>query len=149
MTYIDGMQLDPAALPTGTTVPASSGPFTLANYQQGSSMTLKANPTYWDKSAYKLGGVQFVQVSPGPQEVSALESGAVDMLPLPPADYLLMQTRQNQAPFNDPKVRAALEYAVDRNAINAAVFSGLSQPAFQPFPSGTTAYNKSIGRRYG
>jgi len=167
MTYIDGMQLDPAALPTGTTVPASSGPFTLTNYQQGSSMTLKANPTYWDKSAYKLGGVQFVQVSPGPQEVSALESGAVDMLPLQPedytavkalpdvgiattqsADYLLMQTRQNQAPFNDPKVRAALEYAVDRNAINAAVFSGLGQPAFQPFPSGTAAYNKSVGQQY-
>jgi peptide/nickel transport system substrate-binding protein len=167
MTYIDGMQLDPAALPTSTTVPASSGPFTLTNYQQGSSMTLKANPTYWDKSAYKLGGVEFVQVSPGPQEVSALESGAVDMLPLQPedytavkdlpdvgiattssADYLVMQTRQNQAPFNDPKVRAALEYAVDRNAINTAVFSGLGEPAFQPFPSSSAGYNKSVGQQY-
>ena len=58
MTYIDGMQLDPSALPTTTAVPASSGPFTLASYQQGSSMVLKANPTYWDKSAYKLGGVR-------------------------------------------------------------------------------------------
>ena len=63
MTYIDGMQLDPSALPTTTTVPASSGPFTLASYQQGSSLVLKANPTYWNKSAYKLGGVDFVQVS--------------------------------------------------------------------------------------
>ena len=67
MTYIDGMQLDPAALPTGTTVPASSGPFTLANYQQGSSMTLKANPTYWDKSAYKLGGVSSSRSRPVPR----------------------------------------------------------------------------------
>ncbi len=167
MTYIDGMQLDPAALPTTSTVPAASGPFTLVNYQQGSSILLKANPTYWDKSAYKLGGVNFVQVSPGPQEVSALETGAVDMLPIQPEDYaavkslpnvgiattqsedyLVMQSRQNAAPFNDPKVRAAMEYAVDRKAINQAVFSGLGQPAFQPFPTGTAGYNKTVANRY-
>ncbi len=167
MTYIDGMQLDPSALPTTNAVPASSGPFTLSKYQQGSSILLKANPTYWDKSAYKLGGVNFVQVSPGPQEISALETGAVDMLPIQPEDYaavkalpnvslattksedyLVMQTRQSQAPFNDPKVRAAMEYAVDRNAINKAVFLGLGQPAFQPFPDWTAGYNKSVGTKY-
>jgi ABC-type transport system substrate-binding protein len=167
MTYIDGMQLDPSALPTSTTAPASSGPFTLVSYQQGSSLVLKANPTYWDKSAYKLGGVDFVQVSAGPQQVSALESGAVDMLALQPedyaavkalpniglattpsSDYLLIQTRQNAAPFNNPKVRAAMEYAVDRSAINRAVFSGLGQAAFQPFPSNSAAFNKSVGDKY-
>ncbi len=167
MTYIDGMQLDPSALPTTNAVPASSGPFTLSKYQQGSSILLKANPTYWNKSAYKLGGVNFVQVSPGPQEISALETGAVDMLPIQPEDYaavkalpnvslattksedyLVMQTRQSQAPFNDPKVRAAMEYAVDRNAINKAVFLGLGQPAFQPFPNWTAGYNKSVGTKY-
>ncbi len=167
MTYIDGMQLDPSALPTSTTVPASSGPFTLSSYQQGSSLVVKANPKYWNKSAYKLGGVNFVQVSAGPQQVSALESGAVDMLALQPedyaavkalpniatsttlsSDYLLIQTRQNAAPFNDPKVRAAMEYAVDRKAINQAVFSGLGQPAFQPFQAGSAAFNKSVGDKY-
>ena len=167
MTYIDGMQLDPSALPTTNTVPASSGPFTLASYQQGSSMLLKANPKYWDKSAYKLGGVDFVQVSAGPQEVSALETGAVDMLPIQPEDYaavkalphvgiattqsqdyLVMQTRQNVAPFNNPKVRAAMEFAVNRAAINSAVFSGLGQPAYQPFASSTAGYNKTVGNKY-
>lgn len=167
MTYIDGLVMNPASIPTSKTAPVGSGPFTLVSYQQGSSMQLKVNHTYWNKSAYKLGGVDFLQVSAGPQEVSALESGSVDMLPLQPedytavrnlpnvgisttrsADYLLMQTRQSQAPFNDPKVRAALEYAVDRNAINTAVFSGLGDPAFQPFPSWTAAYNKTVGRQY-
>jgi peptide/nickel transport system substrate-binding protein len=167
MTYIDGMVMDPASIPTASTKPVGSGPFTLSSYQQGSSMLVKANPTYWDKSAYKLGGVDFVQVSAGPQEVSALETGAVDMLAVQPedyaavkqlpnigiattrsADYLLMQTRQNAAPFNDAKVRAALEYAIDRNAINSAVFSGLGEPAFQPFPSWSPAYNPSVGNSY-
>ena len=95
MTYIDGMQLDPSALPTTSTVPAASGPFTLVNYQQGSSILLKANPSYWGKSAYKLGGVDFVQVSPGPQEVSALETGAVDMLPIQPEDYAAVKSLPN------------------------------------------------------
>jgi peptide/nickel transport system substrate-binding protein len=167
MTYIDGMVMDPASIPSAGTTPVGSGPFTLAGYQTGSSMQLKANPTYWNKSAYRLGGVNFVQVSAGPQEVSALESGSVDMLTVQPedytavrslpnvaiattrsSDYLLMQTRQNQAPFNDPKVRAALEYAVDRSAINSAVFSGLGQPAYQPFPTWSVAYNKSVGAQY-
>jgi peptide/nickel transport system substrate-binding protein len=167
MTYIDGMVMDPASIPTASTKPVGSGPFTLTSYQQGSSMVLKANPTYWDKSAYKLGGVDFVQVSAGPQEVSALETGAVDMLAVQPedyasvkslpnigiattrsADYLLMQTRQNAAPFNDPKVRAALEYAVDRSAINSAVFSGLGEPAYQPFPNWSPAYNRAVGTSY-
>jgi len=167
MTYIDGMVMDPASIPNAGTQPVGSGPFTLSSYQQGSSMVLKANPTYWDKSAYKLGGVDFVQVSAGPQEVSALETGAVDMLAVQPedytsvehlpgigiattpsSDYLLMQTRQNAAPFNDAKVRAALEYAVNRTAINEAVFSGLGQPAYQPFPASSVAYNKSVGNEY-
>jgi peptide/nickel transport system substrate-binding protein len=167
MTYIDGMQLDPSALPTTTAAPASSGPFTLVSYRQGSSLVLKANPTYWNKSAYKLGGVDFVQVSAGPQQVSALESGAVDMLALQPedyaavkalpgigvattpsSDYLLIQTRQNAPPFNNAKVRAAMEYAVDRTAINRAVFSGLGQAAFQPFPATSAAFNKSVGDKY-
>ena len=167
MTYIDGMVMDPASIPNAGTQPVGAGPFTLSSYQQGSSILLKANHTYWDKSAYKLGGVDFVQVSPGPQEVSALETGAVDMLPIQPEDYaavkalpnvgiattksedyLVMQTRQSGAPFNDPKVRAAMEYAVDRKGINNAVFSGLGQPAYQPFPSWTAGYNKAVGNKY-
>ncbi len=167
MTYIDGMVMSPASIPAAKTAPVGSGPFTLVNYQQGSSIQLKSNPTYWNKSAYKLGGVDFVQVSAGPQQVSALESGSVDMLAVQPedyaavrslpnvgiattrsADYLLMQTRQSQAPFNDPKVRAALEYAVDRNAINNAVFSGVGEPAYQPFPAWSPAYNKTVGNQY-
>jgi peptide/nickel transport system substrate-binding protein len=167
MTYIDGMVMNPSSIATASTKPVGSGPFTLVSYQQGSSIVMKANPTYWDKSAYRLGGVDFVQVSAGPQQVSALETGAVDMLAVQPedytavrnlpnigiattrsADYLLMQTRQNAAPFNDAKVRAALEYAVDRSAINSAVFSGLGEPAYQPFPSWSPAYNQTVGNRY-
>ena len=48
---------------------------------------------------------------------------------------MVLQMRENTAPFDNPKVRAALEYAVNRPAINKVVFDGLGEPAFQPFPT--------------
>ena len=63
-------------------------------------------------------------------------------------DYVDLQMRQNAAPFNNPKVRAALEYAVDRNALNRVVDDGLGEPAYQPFPSWSPGYNKAVGNKY-
>jgi ABC-type transport system substrate-binding protein len=126
-----------------------------------------ANPKYWNKGQYLLGGVNFVQASNGPQIVTALESGDVDMASLEPNevaavkrqpnlaavvgksyDYVDLQMRQNAAPFNNSKVRAALEYAVDRNALNKVVDDGLGEPAYQPFPSWSPGYNKAVGHKY-
>jgi peptide/nickel transport system substrate-binding protein len=167
LTYLDGMVMDPASIPTAGTDPVGAGPFVLKSYQQGSSIDLVANPKYYDPSAYPLGGVDFIQVSPGPQSVGALESGAVDMIDLEPEnlpqvkadpnlgiavtksyDYVLMQLRQDEAPFNNEKIRAALEYGINRAAINSAVFDGLGEPAYQPWPNWSDGYNKSIGEKY-
>jgi ABC-type transport system substrate-binding protein len=167
LTYIDGMIEDPSTIgTTASTEPVGSGPYMLKSYQQGSSIDLVKNPHYYDPSAYKLGGVNFVQVGTGPQAVTALTSGAVDMVPLEPEnysevknnpnygvavtqsyDYMVMQLRENRAPFNNPKVRAALEYAVDRATINRVVFDGLGEPAYQPFPKSSPGYNKAYGNR--
>jgi ABC-type transport system substrate-binding protein len=103
----------------------------------------------------------------GPQQITALIGGAVDMIELMPGDYatakanpnigiaitpsnqyMLMQLRENTAPFNNPQVRAALEYAVNRAEINKVVLNGLGQPAYQPFPSSSPGYNTSIGNKY-
>jgi peptide/nickel transport system substrate-binding protein len=56
--------------------------------------------------------------------------------------------RQNAAPFDNPKVRTALEYAVDRNALNKVVYEGLGEPANQPFPSWSPGYNQALGNKY-
>ncbi|HMD45621.1 MAG TPA: ABC transporter substrate-binding protein [Acidimicrobiales bacterium] len=167
MTYLDGMVMNPSNIPNASSQPIGSGPFVLKSYQQGSSILLAKNPKYWDPKAYPLGGVNFVQVTNGPQAVTALTSGAVDMVSVEPEnyaelknnpnigvavaksyDYMVFQMRENKGPFTNPKVRAALEYAVDRNAINKVVFSGLGEPAYQPWPSWSVGYNKSIGNSY-
>jgi peptide/nickel transport system substrate-binding protein len=167
MYHSDGTIYDPANITTDAKMPVGAGPFTLKSYQVGSAIDLVANPKYWNKGQYLLGGVNFVQASNGPQIVTALESGDVDMATLEPNevaavkrqpnlaavvgksyDYVDLQMRQNAAPFNNTKVRAALEYAVDRNALNKVVDNGLGEPAFQPFPSWSPGYNKAVGNKY-
>jgi peptide/nickel transport system substrate-binding protein len=166
MTYIDGSVMDPSSI--GSSLhPIGAGPFVLKSYSEGSFLDLVKNPKFFDSKAYPLGGVDFIEVATGAPSVSALTSGAVDMIQLSPEDYsavkhdpnitvtttqsydyMLLQMRENRAPFNNPKVRAALEYAVDRPAINSTVFAGLGQPAFQPFPKSSPGYNKQIGNSY-
>jgi peptide/nickel transport system substrate-binding protein len=167
MYHSDGTIYDPSNISTDAKTPVGAGPFVLKSYQVGSAIKLVANPKYWNKGQYLLGGVNFVQASNGPQIVTALESGDVDMASLEPNevaavkrqpnlaavvgksyDYVDLQMRQNAAPFNNSKVRAALEYAVDRNALNKVVDDGLGEPAYQPFPSWSPGYNKAVGHKY-
>jgi peptide/nickel transport system substrate-binding protein len=167
MYHSDGTIYDPNTIATDGTHPVGAGPFVLKSYQVGSSIKLVANPRYWDKGRYRLGGVDFVQASTGPQIVTALETGAIEMANLEPNevgpvkaqsdlaavvgksyDYVDLQMRQNAAPFNNTNVRAALEYAVDRSAINRVVYDGLGEPAYQPFPSWSPGFNKAVGNKY-
>ena len=166
-SFIDGMVLAPNSIAKAATNPVGAGPFVLKSYQPGAEIALAANKTYWDKSAYKLGGVDFVQLTEGPQQIGALISGAVDMIELQPGDYktakansnigiavtpsyqyMLMQLRENSPPFNVPAVRAALEYAINRVELNKIVLDGLGQPAYQPFPSTSPGYNPTVGNKY-
>jgi peptide/nickel transport system substrate-binding protein len=167
MSYIDGSVYPASSIPTAATNPIGAGPFMLKSYQPGSSILLVKNPKYWNSKAYPLSAVDFVEVSTGPQAVSAITSGAVDMISLDPQqysevkhdsnigtaiaqsyDYVVLNTRNNVAPFNNVKVRAALEYAIDRAAINKVVFAGVGRPAYQPFPSNSPGYNKKVGQKY-
>ena len=60
-------------------------------------------------------------------------------------DAMEIELRQNTGPFANEKVRAALEYAVNRPAVNKVIFDGLGAPAYQPVPSWSPGYSKSLG----
>lgn len=167
MTYIDGMIMPASNIANASKQPIGAGPYVLQSYQPGSSMVLVKNPKYWNSSAYPLHAVDFVEVTNGPQAVSALTSGAIDMIALDPEqysevknnpsigvsitpsyDYVVLQTRNNQPPFNNTQVRSALQYAVDRATINKAIYAGVGRPAYQPFPPNSPGYNKKVDNSY-
>ena len=164
MSYVDGQIYPANAIPTQSSQPVGSGPYVLKSYHQGSSILLTKNPKYWDSKAYPLGGIDFTQVTQGPEAATALTSGAVDMIEVEPQNYpqlksdsnigisvtksydaMEIELRENTGPFANEKVRAALEYAVNRAAVNNVVFDGLGAPAYQPVPSWSPGYSKSLG----
>jgi peptide/nickel transport system substrate-binding protein len=163
-TYVDGQIYPANAIATQSSQPVGAGPYVLKSYRQGSSLVLVKNPKYWNSKAYPLGGVDFTQVTQGPEAATALTSGAVDMIEVEPQnypqlkgdpnvgisttksyDYMEIELRQNTGPFANAQVRSALEYAVDRAALNKVVFDGLGEPAYQPVPSFSPGYSKSLG----
>ncbi len=163
-SYIDGQIYPADAISTQSTHPVGAGPYVLKSYQQGSSVVLAKNPKYWDSKAYPLGGIDFTQVTQGPEAATALTSGAVDMIEVEPEnypqlksdpnigisitksyDYMDIELRQSTGPFANEQVREALEYAVDRAAVNKVVFDGLGEPAYQAVPSWSPGYSKSLG----
>jgi peptide/nickel transport system substrate-binding protein len=163
-SYIDGQIYPSDAISSQSSHPVGAGPYVLKSYQQGSSIVLAKNPKYWDSKAYPLGGIDFTQVTQGPEAATALTSGAVDMIEVEPEnypqlksdpnigisitksyDYMDIELRQNTGPFANEQVREALEYAVDRAAVNKVVFDGLGEPAYQAVPSWSPGYSKSLG----
>jgi peptide/nickel transport system substrate-binding protein len=127
-----------------TDAPVGTGPFSLESFTAGQSIELAANEDYWG-GAPEIDGVTFTFVSDPtvalqnlqsgevqwtdnipPQQVETLSSGDdVTLETAPSNDYWYLAANQNRPPFDDPKVRQALAYAIDREAITeAAKFGG-------------------------
>jgi ABC-type transport system substrate-binding protein len=144
--------------------PVGAGPFVLNKFAAGDQIVLKKNPRYWNAKAIMLSGITFVNVSPGPQQVNALKSGLVDVTTgLTPntvpalkssgmqvkssfqdGQFLWMPMCKESGPLANEKVRQALSYAVDREAINKALLFGEGEPAWTLYPSDNAFYDKSL-----
>ncbi len=119
-----------------TTKPIGTGPFSLTSYTQGDSIKLAANPDYWD-GAPEIGGVTFSFLSEGNTAIAALKSGEIDWTDSIPAqqieqlggdsaleigvepstDYWYLALNEEHEPYGDVRVRQAIAYAIDRDAI--------------------------------
>ena len=130
------------------------------------SMSVRAWPGYWNKSAQLLGGVDFSNVLEG-TTVNAMRAGSVDVNVLAPADaqalkgdssikvrsgpgdfIMGLNINLTKPPFNNVKVRQAVSHAINRVAVNQALTQGLGTPAFQFATSNSPAYDASLNSLY-
>lgn len=131
--------------------PASAGPYRLAEWRQGESLTLEANPDWYRGEAAT--GEVVLQIFNSPTAlVSALESDAIDVAAyLPPNDaariaddYTMLEGFPGAAiqllrvstltePFADQTVRQALQRSVNRQRIVDEVMFGFGGPANLPW----------------
>ena len=128
-----------------------TGPFKVTSFTSGTSISLAANPDYWD-GAPPLSTMEFQLFSDISTEGANLRSGQVDALydvsPLhlssvqnipgkklvqdaTYADWWIIQF--GKAPLNDVRVRKALYYCFDKKQMNAASFAGLGKSSWNPF----------------
>ena len=142
--------------------PLGSGPYELTSYTPGQAIVLKRNPHYWDpKLPYTDGVNEKLGVTPQVQLLE-LEKGQLDLMgdALPNSSFLSVKNSptmkkelvQSQGldtyyltlntkvkPFNNPLVREAVSYAINRTSLLKYV-NGQGTPATGFIPPGVTGY---------
>jgi peptide/nickel transport system substrate-binding protein len=141
--------------------PVGTGPFAFASQRSGDSITLTPNPHYWGP-APKLPGVTFQFISEPSTALSALQAGEIDWTDsVPPQrvsqlkdddslhlavtasnDYWYLALNEARPPWNDVRVRQAIAYAVDRDAIVAATSYGTAVANQLAIPAGNPWYTR-------
>lgn len=128
--------------------PVSSGPFRLVEWRKGDRVILEKNPHYYRAGLPYLDGLEILYVPDDNTRVSMLRAGEIDMLigapyqlvsqlaaegfqaePEPASIIYEMLLNHSAEPFNDVRVRQAVSYGIDRQAICDAVTLGLGKPA--------------------
>jgi len=143
------------------------GPYKISRWERDVEMELVANPDYhgapprWPKVIVKY----FADAT---TMRLALENGEIDVAwkTLLPTDYEDLAKNPNfvvikgpgayiryicfnttTPPFDNPKVRQAIAYAIDRDAITQKVFLGTHQPLYSMVPNGMVSHIDAFGPR--
>jgi len=143
--------------------PVGTGPFQLVAYQKDAVIRYKANPDYWAGKA-AIDNLVFAITPDASVRYQKLKAGECHIMPYPnPADLeamakdpdinLLKKEGLNVGymayntlvkPFDNVKVRKALNMAINKQAIIDAVFQGAGKVAKNPIPPTIWSYNDAI-----
>jgi len=143
--------------------PVGTGPFQLVNYQKDAVIRYKANPDYWQGKA-AIDNLVFAITPDASVRYQKLKAGECHVMPYPnPADLAAMKKdtdinllekeglnvgymayNTKVAPFDNVKVRKALNKAINKKAIIEAVFQGAGKVAKNPIPPTIWSYNDAV-----
>jgi peptide/nickel transport system substrate-binding protein len=143
--------------------PVGTGAFKFVSWSPGIEIVLEKNPDYWDGSP-TIDKVIYRPILDDQARMNELEAGGVDFIVnIPPDDLarLKADTRFTtveqagmhtwyvvfncqKAPFDDVKVRQALNYAVDRQAIIEGILQNTGTLADSPLPPVLWSYTSDV-----
>ena len=144
-----------------------TGPFKQVKLERDVQVIYEKFEDYWDEGKPYLDGIIYKVVADPMTQVAALQSKELDGM-ASGADKRLADlvaggleavtgtlgvgayfpdSAHPDSPVANPKVREALEYALDKQAIADALSYGFWGPAYQYAPSSSTAYNPSLPKR--
>lgn len=151
-------------LDTLTTQPIGTGPFRFKEFLPGDHLTVIKNPDYFEKGVPALDEVVFRIIPESAAATTALQAGDIHLLwsvPLEAIDRLkgnpelvvdsvatsswdVVVMRNDQPPFNNPKVRQALFLLADKAELVKAALFGHGTPTHTPIPPGHAYFNTDV-----
>ncbi|MEN3360629.1 MAG: peptide/nickel transport system substrate-binding protein [Mycobacteriales bacterium] len=142
--------------------PTGTGPYKLEKWTVGQEVDLVANPGYWGDKP-KLNRLVFRIISDNNARLQALENGSVDGYDLvAPQDIKTLQGKgfqllarpafnvgyigfnQKKAPLNNPKIRQAIAYAVNREGLVKNQYPEGSEVAKEFMPPAVVGYADDV-----
>jgi peptide/nickel transport system substrate-binding protein len=165
-TALKKYQKDDAQNPTtteySTAQPTGTGPFMFSKWERGKQVTVKKNPDYWGQKA-SLDQVIFVAIADpkaratalqngeidgydlvGPADIQSLKDGGFEILNRPPFNVLYLGMNQKVKPLDNPKVRQAIAYAIDKNAVIKASMPEGTQAAKEFMPPVVNGFTEDV-----
>ena len=147
--------------------PVGTGPFIFDSWVSGSYVKIKKNPTYW-KGDVKVDSITFRPIPESGSRLAMLRAGQAQYIyPMPAellkiaerdpnidiikqpsiiARYLIMNTQYK--PFADVRVRQAINYALNKEAIIKIAWGGAATQADSIIPPNLQFYKKQTAWPY-
>jgi peptide/nickel transport system substrate-binding protein len=143
------------------TAPVGTGPFKFVEWARGDHITLAKFDSYYKKGVPYLDKVTFKFIGDPSAQIASLKAGDVDVIAydVSPENAALLEkdpkfrvlngftttevilsTNNSRKPFDDARVRRAMAYAIDRNALIKGAMSGYGVPIGSHMDPGNPYY---------
>ncbi|EHI97327.1 ABC-type transporter, periplasmic subunit [Clostridium sp. DL-VIII] len=138
--------------------PVGTGPFKFVSWEKGDKVTLEKNNDYWgdkakiDKLVIKIDKENSVRASElmtgaidamdglDPSDVDKLKEKGMNIFSKPGMNINYMAFDCDRPPFNNPKLREAVSYAINRNELVQYLYQGYADPAKTMLPNFIAGY---------
>nr|WP_038369134.1 ABC transporter substrate-binding protein [Brackiella oedipodis] len=145
--------------------PVGTGPFVFQRYQKDAQIRYQANPDYWDKDNLPevkrlifaitpdaavrtqklLANECHITTDPLPNDVEKFkQKDNLKVLQEPGFNVAFLYYNTEKKPFDNVKVRQALDLAINKEEIVKSVYQGLAEVAPNPIPPSQWSFNKDI-----
>jgi peptide/nickel transport system substrate-binding protein len=168
-----GMMVSPTALKASEAgnvarKPVGAGAYAFVSWADGERIVVKRNEKYWKANRPYPEGIEFSIIPELTTGARSVTAGQNDLIyQLPPRQKAIIERAKSikvvsgptlyvfqiflnwaKPPFDNLKVRQALNFAIDRQTFVKAGLAGLAEPAYMNLPKAHWAYDKSVAELY-
>jgi peptide/nickel transport system substrate-binding protein len=147
--------------------PVGTGPFKVTKHISNQEVVYENNGDYWKERKPYLDKITFKVMSDANTVMNALQAGEIQVSGIAATSinvfekdpkftvniaeqlvYWTLHLNTSKQPLDNPKVRQAIKYGIDKEAMNKVINMGYGKVASQTFPEGYVAYNPDVKTEY-